>query len=88
MKTGTFIIGNKLGIHTRPAAEIAKLSAKYGCVVKLEANDKTVDARSVLMIISIGAKLGTTLNVSVEGDQEEELFDKLCDYIGNNFYED
>lgn len=87
MKVGTFIIGSTLGMHARPAAEIARMSAKYKCKVLLEANQKKADARSVLMLISIGAKKGTELKLNVEGEGEEALFQELSEYIGNNFHE-
>lgn len=88
MKVGTFTIGNTLGIHARPAAEIAKMSAKYKCKVILEVNEKKVDARSVLMMMSMGAKKGSLLKLNVEGEDEETLFVELSQYIESNFYED
>ncbi|MCT4544796.1 MAG: HPr family phosphocarrier protein [Vallitalea sp.] len=88
MKSAIFIIGSELGIHARPAAEIVKISAKYNCKVILEANSKKADAKSVFMLLALGAKKGTELKLNVEGENEEKLFDELNDYIGNNFYEE
>jgi phosphocarrier protein len=87
MKEGKFIIGSSLGIHARPAANIAKMSAKYKCEVTIEVNNKKASAKNVLMLISLGAKKGSNLTLNVEGEGEEALFEELREYIENNFYE-
>jgi phosphotransferase system HPr (HPr) family protein len=88
MKEGIFIMGNKLGIHARPAAEILKMTSKYKCKVIFEANNRKADARSVLMLIALGAKKDCEIKLTVTDDEEELLFAELSDYISNNFFEE
>ncbi|MCT4597943.1 MAG: HPr family phosphocarrier protein [Vallitalea sp.] len=88
MKSGKFIIGNKLGIHARPAAEIVKMSAKYECKVTFEGNSKKADGKSVLMLITMGAVKGTEIDLTIDGKDEDKLYEELSEYISNNFYEE
>lgn len=88
MKQGTFKLKNRLGIHARPAAEIVKMSSKYNCKVVFEANGKKAEAKSVLMLIAIGAKKDTEVFLSIEGKDEQLLFEELAEYINKGFYED
>lgn len=88
MKERKFIIGNKLGIHARPASEIARITSKYKSEVTLSANNKTANAKSLLMMITLGAKRGTELTLTVEGEDEAEVFDCLRKMIESNFDEE
>lgn len=88
MKSATYTIKNKLGIHARPAADIAKLVGKHKSTVTLELDGKTANAKSMLMITTLGAKKGTEVLVEVSGADEEEVFAQLDDMFSHGFYED
>ena len=49
-------VKNALGLHARPAAVIAKLLQGTKCDVTLSYRTETVDARSVMNILMLGAK--------------------------------
>lgn len=84
----TFILENKLGLHARPAAEIARLVSKYSCRVLLQGNGKKVDARSAIMIMTMGMTLGQQLTVSADGEDEDECMAEIKEFILNKFYEE
>lgn len=88
MKTGTYTVNNQMGLHARPAAEIAKLAGKHKSVVTLLAGSKKANGKSVLMLTTLGAKKGTEITLQVEGEDEEEVFEKLNDMFANSFYEE
>lgn len=88
MKSATYVIGNKLGIHARPAADIAKLVGKHKSEVTLEVGSKKANGKSVLMLTTLGAKQGTEVKVNVSGEDENEVFATLDDMFKNHFYED
>lgn len=88
MKEAKFTIGNALGIHARPAAEIAKMASQFECMINLFANQKRANAKSLLMIMSLGVASGQELTVSVDGKDEDSAIDALSILISNNFYED
>jgi len=88
MKETSFKIINNLGIHARPAAEIAKLASQFESSVTLLGNGKKANAKSLLMIMSLGIQTGQDLTVATEGVDEEEAMEALSVLINNNFYED
>lgn len=88
MKEAKFTIVNSLGIHARPAAEIAKLASQFESSISLLGNGKKVNAKSLLMIMSLGIHTGQELTVSTEGSDEDKALEALSVLISNNFYED
>lgn len=88
MKSATYVVKNKMGIHARPAADIAKLVGKHKSEVTLEAGTKKANGKSVLMLTTLGAKKGTEVTLTVSGEDEEEVFAQLDDMFKNGFYEE
>jgi len=88
MKETSFTIINNLGIHARPAAEIAKLASQFESSVTLFGNGKKANAKSLLMIMSLGIQTGQDLTVATEGVDEEQAMEAISILINNNFYED
>lgn len=77
-----------MGLHARPAADIAKLVGKHKSEVTLQAGSKKANGKSVLMLTTLGAKNGTEVTINVNGEDEEEVFAKLDDLFQNSFYEE
>ena len=88
MKSATYTITNKMGIHARPAADIAKLVGKHKSDVTIATATKKSNGKSVLMLTTLGAKNGTEVTLTVSGEDEEEVFTQLDDMFKNHFYED
>lgn len=88
MKSATYVVKNKMGIHARPAADIAKLVGKHKSEVTLETGTKKANGKSVLMLTTLGAKKGTEVTLTVSGEDEEEVFAQLDDMFKNGFYEE
>ena len=88
MKSATYTITNKMGIHARPAADIAKLVGKHNSHVTIATATKKANGKSLLMLTTLGAKNGTEVTLTVSGEDEEEVFTQLDDMFKNHFYED
>lgn len=69
---GTYVIQNLLGIHVRPAKKIVECAGKYPCSIFLELNGKRSSAKSLVAVLSAGAKLGDSVTLITEGEQEAE----------------
>ena len=74
---------NETGLHARPA----KIAMKYSCDIKLIANEKTVNAKSPLMIMSAGIKQKTNVEVICDGADEKDAMNEIEEAFKNNFGE-
>lgn len=53
MTQKTITIENKTGIHARPASIFVQTATKFKSKIQLQAKGKTIDAKSILMIMSM-----------------------------------
>ena len=65
------------GLHARPGSEFVKLCQNYKSSVTIEIDGKTANGKSLLSLFKIEPKQFAVINVSVEGEDEIELIDKL-----------
>jgi phosphocarrier protein len=83
-----FILTNKIGLHSRPAAKITKLASGFKSTVMLEGNGKTINAKSIILVMSMGVKKEQQLTIKVDGPDEKECIQALKELIENKFYEE
>lgn len=67
----SFVIQNPFGIHARPARKIVEAAKACDGAVTLEKDGKNFNAKSLVHVISAGAKLGDSITVSAEGEHAE-----------------
>lgn len=80
----TFVIENETGLHARPATEIAKIAMKYKSNINIVVNEKTINAKSPLMIMSAGIKSKTKLDIVCDGEDEKEAIKELMAFFHSN----
>lgn len=73
----TFTVISPKGLHARPAAELAREAGRWPASIRLRSPVRTVDAKSIMGLLSLAAGRGTHLVLLVEGEQEMEAFDAL-----------
>ncbi len=83
----TLKIENKTGLHARPASMFVQEANKFQSKIKISAKGKTVDAKSILMIMSLGLTQGTELTISAEGPDEADALAALSKLIEDKFGE-
>lgn len=83
MASKTIVISNDTGIHTRPGNEFVSEAKKFDSKVTLEANGKSINGKSLLKLLSLGAKKGTEIKVIAEGSDEAEAVEKLAEILAN-----
>ncbi|OPL18472.1 MAG: phosphocarrier protein HPr [Candidatus Aegiribacteria sp. MLS_C] len=88
MKTDSTEVVNKLGIHARPAAQIVKTASNYDSTVNLTVEGITVNAKSIMGVMTLAACRGTTILVHAEGEDEERAVGALIELIRNGFGEE
>ena len=79
---------NKLGLHARAAAKFVTLASKFSCDVFLIKDNQKVNGKSIMGVMMLAAAQGTQLVITVEGPDEHEATEKLCELIANRFDEE
>lgn len=72
---------NHTGLHLRPAGNLCKEAVKYKSLITFTAKDSTVNAKSVLSVLSACVKCGEEIELTCEGEDEKEALDALVKYI-------
>ncbi|MGH9222243.1 MAG: HPr family phosphocarrier protein [Acidimicrobiales bacterium] len=70
MPSQTVKLVNPTGLHARPAKVFAEAAAKTGLTVKVTKGDNTVNARSVLSVLTLDCHHGDEITISVDGEDE------------------
>lgn len=86
-KTEAAII-NKLGLHARASAKLARLAGEFASEVWLERAGRRVSAKSIMGLMMLAASRGTTLIVETEGKDADEALARIVALIANRFGED
>ena len=84
----TATIENKTGIHARPASQFVQKASSFKSKVQIKAKGKTVDAKSILMIMSMGLVKGTEVTIVADGPDEADAVAALKQMIDDKFGED
>ena len=84
MKSFTYTIKDKTGIHARPAGFLNKLAKGFESATVIEKDGKAVNASKLMMLMSLGVKCGDTVNVTVDGSDEEIAFEKIKTFFEEN----
>ena len=84
----TVEIINKRGLHARASAKFVKLAADFDAEVAVIRDGQSVDARSIMGLMMLGAGIGSTLELSADGPQAAEALDALVELVANRFEED
>ena len=89
MGSRAVIVGSISGLHARPAALFVAAAGAQSVPVTIRTGDKKpVPARSMLAVLSLGAKFGTEVILEAEGDGAEPALDELAALLARNLDED
>jgi phosphocarrier protein len=78
---------NKLGLHARASAKLTKLASQYKCEVWITGNNRRVNAKSIMGVMTLAASKGTSIQVETSGEQETEAMNPLVALIEDYFGE-
>ena len=81
------ILQNETGLHARPAGELVKLASTFKSDINLTVNERTVNAKSILAIMSLGIKASTEIEIECNGEDEVEAMNKIFEAFNNKFGE-
>ena len=86
--TKTAVLYNPKGLHLRPAGLLAQLAGQYSAEVTLTKDNLTVDARSILDLLTLVATEGSELIVSARGDDAKPAVDAIVQFIATDVTEE
>ncbi|PZT96915.1 MAG: HPr family phosphocarrier protein [Brevundimonas sp.] len=84
----TLNICNARGLHARASAKFVKLASSFESEIHVTRDGVTVDARSIMGLLMLGAGIGCSIDVSAEGPDAEDAMEALKDLVARKFDED
>jgi phosphocarrier protein len=81
-------IPNKKGLHARASAKIVEAAARFKSTITVNKDGQSVDARSVMGLMLLGAPQGSVVEIAAEGVDAEEALTALKALIEVRFGED
>ena len=79
-----YVITDELGIHARPAGMLVKEAKKFASTIKLATAAKTVDAKGIMGVMSLGAKKGDEVTITADGADEADAAAALEEFFKAN----
>ena len=87
MITREVTINNQVGLHARPATFFIQKANEFKSVIWVEKDDRRVNAKSLLGVLSLGIVKGTTISIVADGVDEVQAVETLADLIDREFAE-
>jgi phosphocarrier protein len=81
-------ICNQRGLHARASAKFVKLASEFESEIAVTRDGVTVDARSIMGLLMLGAGIGCGVEVRAEGPDAAEAVAALSDLVARRFDED
>ncbi len=81
-------IVNERGLHARASAKFVKTAAQFDAEVTVARDGQTVDARSIMGLMMLGAGPGSQVEIAAHGAEARDAVDTLARLIADRFDED
>ena len=87
MVTQEVTINNEGGLHARPATFFIQKANEFKSGIWVEKDERRVNAKSLLGVLSLGITKGTTITLLADGSDEKEAIAALSELVSGNFGE-
>ena len=81
------VVNNQVGLHARPATFFIQKANEFKSTVWVEKEERRINAKSLLGLLSLGISRGTVITILAEGPDEQEAVMALVELVGSNFNE-
>ena len=85
MYTKKAVVMNQVGLHARPATFFIQKANEFKCSVWVEVEERRVNAKSLLGVLSLGIVKDTEITLIANGSDEEEAVEALADLLASDF---
>ena len=81
------VVNNQVGLHARPATFFIQKANEFKSSIWVEKDERRVNAKSLLGVLSLGIVKGTSINLIADGPDEKKAVEALIELISSNFSE-
>ncbi len=81
------LVQNQVGLHARPATFFIQKANEFKSSIWVEKEERRVNAKSLLGVLSLGIVGGTTIRIIADGNDEEDAVDALVSLVQSGFTE-
>ena len=81
------LVQNQVGLHARPATFFIQKANEFKCSIWVEKEERRVNAKSLLGVLSLGIVGGVTIRIIADGADEQEAVDALVELVNSGFAE-
>ena len=79
------MVKNQVGLHARPATFFIQKANEFKSSIWIEKEERRVNAKSLLGVLSLGIVGGTTIKVIADGTDEQAAVEALVDLVDSGF---
>ncbi|WP_432664264.1 HPr family phosphocarrier protein [Wukongibacter baidiensis] len=79
---------NESGLHARPTAVFVKTASGFKSEIKIEVKGNCLNGKSIMNVLSLGAKKGEEIKIIANGPDEDEAVQCLVQLIESKFGEE
>ena len=72
-----YTIKNEEGLHARPAADFCNTAMRFKSTIRVIKDGEEFEAKSILMVLCVGAVQGDEIEITADGEDEKEAIDAL-----------
>lgn len=80
-------VENQVGLHARPATFFIQKANEFKSSIWIEKEERRVNAKSLLGVLSLGIVGGTTIKIIADGSDEQSAVDALVKLVESGFTE-
>lgn len=81
------VVQNQVGLHARPVTFFIQKANEFKCSIWVEKDNRKVNAKSLLGVLSLGVARGMEITISADGEDAEAAVNALEALIESNFEE-
>ena len=81
------MVQNQVGLHARPATFFIQKAKEFKSSIWVEKEERSVNAKSLLGVLSLGIVGGTNIRIIADGSDEEEAVSSLVELVKSGFAE-
>ena len=85
MHFSEFVVKSRLGIHTGPAAFLARLASAFDSDINFKVGSRNVNGKSAIQILSLAVSRGQELTISADGSDSKVAISKIVEFLSANY---